>query len=307
MPVAVNQPRAREEKDPLDTIMKGLQIAQGIYGIKEAGTKAELLKAQTEKQNALTDKQIAQLDRENSGVVTNRDLLAQAGKYVPAQAGDPSALKFRVQGDQGIQDIYLKPPKDESSAGLAGLIKQQQAALQGLQIQEHVKKAGEVEGPKAAAATYGRRMEEADRIMGELESQGYDRAGMTEGITSKLPGAVQGTHTKQQAQAERNFVNAVLRRESGAAISPAEFSSAEEQYFPRVGDSPEVKNQKAQNRAQAVAGLRAEAGHAWDKIPTAQASYTAQQRKAILSVPGLRNANAAPPKVFKTKDIDWAE
>ncbi len=41
-------------------------------------------------------------------------------------------------------------------------------------------------------------------------------------------------------QAERNFVNAVLRRESGAAISPEEFVSAEKQYFAQRGDGDAV-------------------------------------------------------------------
>lgn len=46
MPVAVNQPRAREkEADPLDTIIKGLSIATSIYGIKDGMDKAKLLEA----------------------------------------------------------------------------------------------------------------------------------------------------------------------------------------------------------------------------------------------------------------------
>lgn len=49
-------------------------------------------------------------------------------------------------------------------------------------------------------------------------------------------------------QAERNFLNAVLRRESGAAISPDEFDSGSKQYFRRAGDSAAVIEQKRQNR-----------------------------------------------------------
>jgi hypothetical protein len=40
-------------------------------------------------------------------------------------------------------------------------------------------------------------------------------------------------------QAKRDFVNAVLRRESGAAISQSEFDNANKQYFPQPGDTPE--------------------------------------------------------------------
>jgi hypothetical protein len=38
---------------------------------------------------------------------------------------------------------------------------------------------------------------------------------------------MQNPVVQQQEQAERNFINAVLRKESGAAIAPSEFMSAQ--------------------------------------------------------------------------------
>jgi hypothetical protein len=67
-----------------------------------------------------------------------------------------------------------------------------------------------------------------------------------------------------QDQAERNFVNALLRKESGAAIGKEEFNSAEIQYFPRAGDTPEVIAQKKANRERAIDTLRRESGKTWD-------------------------------------------
>lgn len=61
-------------------------------------------------------------------------------------------------------------------------------------------------------------------------------------------------------QAKRDFVNAQLRRESGAAISPSEFESADKQYFPVPGDKPEVIKQKADNRRAAIEALGREGG-----------------------------------------------
>ena len=52
---------------------------------------------------------------------------------------------------------------------------------------------------------------------------------------------------QSQLQAERDFVNAVLRRESGAAIAESEFESAKKQYFPQPGDSEETIKQKSIN------------------------------------------------------------
>lgn len=57
-----------------------------------------------------------------------------------------------------------------------------------------------------------------------------------------------GGDYQQFDQAQRDFINAVLRRESGAAISPSEFASANLQYFPQPGDKPETVQQKLRNQ-----------------------------------------------------------
>ena len=67
-------------------------------------------------------------------------------------------------------------------------------------------------------------------------------------------------------QAERNFINALLRRESGAAIADTEFDSARQQYIPLASDSQEVLDEKAQNRKIVFTGLKLESGRAFDLI-----------------------------------------
>jgi hypothetical protein len=79
----------------------------------------------------------------------------------------------------------------------------------------------------------------------------------------KLPNYLQSPLIQKELQAERNFVNAVLRRESGAAISPSEFESAEKQYFPMPGDSAEVLAQKKANRDLTSQNLINESGSAY--------------------------------------------
>lgn len=64
-------------------------------------------------------------------------------------------------------------------------------------------------------------------------------------------------------QASRDLINAILRRESGAAISESEFDNAKRQYLPAPGDSPEVLAQKAQNRRAAIEGFASGAGKAY--------------------------------------------
>jgi hypothetical protein len=83
----------------------------------------------------------------------------------------------------------------------------------------------------------------------------------------KLPNYLQSPLVQQQLQAERNFVNAVLRRESGAAIADSEFASATKQYFPMPGDSAEVLAQKKLNRDLTSMNLINESGSAYKVNP----------------------------------------
>lgn len=80
------------------------------------------------------------------------------------------------------------------------------------------------------------------------------------GATGAAANWMKGADRQKYEQAKRDFVNAQLRRESGAAISAGEFTSAERQYFPVVGDSDEVIAQKAGNRRAAVEAMGREGG-----------------------------------------------
>lgn len=107
------------------------------------------------------------------------------------------------------------------------------------------------------AAGYAARLQQAEA---DLSSSSYDRTSYTEGLRSFLPNAVKSEDIKKREQTELNFINTVLRDESGAAIGDPEYLKAEKQYFPRVGDTPDVLEQKRRNRQSKLATFRAEAG-----------------------------------------------
>jgi len=80
------------------------------------------------------------------------------------------------------------------------------------------------------------------------------------GLVNVVPGIKPSPVQQQVEQAQRDFVNAVLRQESGAAISQSEFDNAQKQYFPIPGDSSAVIKQKAKNRETAIRALGIAAG-----------------------------------------------
>lgn len=131
---------------------------------------------------------------------------------------------------------------------------------------------------QAKANLFGTRMKESDRILSGLEGK-YSPGGVNAKMAAgevPLVGGVAGyagnlmlSESGQQAeQAQRDFINAVLRRESGAVISPAEFSNGQKQYFPQPGDTPALLAQKKANRQLAIRGMEAEVPGGFRTGPT---------------------------------------
>lgn len=109
--------------------------------------------------------------------------------------------------------------------------------------------------PQVQIQGYADRTNQSDVIIGKLGSQ-FASAGLGNILGSLNPtNLLKSSDRQQYEQAQRNFVNAVLRRESGAAISASEFDSAKKQYFPQPGDSPAVVAQKEENRQTTISNL----------------------------------------------------
>lgn len=114
---------------------------------------------------------------------------------------------------------------------------------------------------QAKALLFGTRMQEAGKVFDQnptvqpsLIKRGAEAVPLVgEGLGMLANATVVSPEQQQIEQAQRDFVNAVLRRESGAAISAPEFANATKQYFPQPGDSPQVIAQKKRNREQATA------------------------------------------------------
>jgi hypothetical protein len=134
------------------------------------------------------------------------------------------------------------------------------------------------------ATAYGMRMKEANAILEPLEKAGKTNTGLISGtvggvvglvplIGDKLEGAtgslfnslpqiLGGLSPEQQqvAQARINFITALLRKESGAAIGASEFATAEKNYFPKPGDDASTIAQKQQARKTAIRAMEIQAG-----------------------------------------------
>lgn len=184
-----------------------------------------------------------------------------------------NSLMLRSQEDR----IFQSKEQDLKIRGLESSL--QTDALQRVNIQDSIR--SRREGDALAAQKYkddkvtnGKTVDGKPQNATQLTANGYaDRTLESNKIIGSkgnkfttnnsfgglLPNVFQSPERQSYEQAKRNFINAVLRRESGAAISPDEFKNAEKQYFPQAGDKDTTISQKAGNRNTVINNLYREA------------------------------------------------
>jgi len=140
-------------------------------------------------------------------------------------------------------------PTDAISLGVPYGTTQGQAMNMGITPQKPL-----TEG-QSQASTYAARLQQANPIIDNIAGSiaNYNIAGFE--AQRRLPNNLKSGVIQSYEQAARNFINAVLRRESGAAIAPSEFNNAYQQYLPYPGDKPETLAQKKANRDVVLQGL----------------------------------------------------
>lgn len=131
---------------------------------------------------------------------------------------------------------------------------------------------------QAKANMFGSRMVESDRILGELEGKynpmavnakvAAGEAPLIGGVAAWAGNKMLSDAGQMAEQAQRDFINAVLRRESGAVISEPEFKNAAKQYFPQPGDNQKVLDQKRRNRQTAINGMAVEVPGGLKSVPS---------------------------------------
>lgn len=162
---------------------------------------------------------------------------------------------------------------------------------------------------QSTALLYGQRAYQSAKILDTLD-EGVADKGFLGSVKQKIDEAnVGGTVTnqfvgedfKKYDQAKRDFVNATLRRESGAVISDQEFENANRQYFPRPGDSKEILDQKKANRELVAKGFLKSAG-----VTDAEIAFDGQQQPVqgggeVEQAKAWLEANPSDPRAEKVK------
>lgn len=119
------------------------------------------------------------------------------------------------------------------------------------------------------AAGFASRMAASEKIMAGIKV-GDQKTGFFEGIVGAVPFTgewqanwIRDADRQKALQAQRDWVRAKLRKESGAVIADEEMAMEIRTYFPQPGDSAAVVKQKAESRKQANEAMAKAAGKAY--------------------------------------------
>lgn len=265
--------------------LKQKALMGGASALEQLKLKADAeQQAERMRQFGVTSAETARSHRASEGLTAQGQAVTMRGQNMAdARARESTAATmtkpFEVTGPDGVP-MLVQQDRQGNLAPVAGFGPKAGASKP-------------LNDSQAKALLFGSRMQESDKLLNEMSAKGVDRPSTAKQIAEHIPlvGGALGAVANFQAspdqqsveQAQRDFVNAVLRRESGAAIAESEFANAQKQYFPSIGDSAQVKAQKAANRQLAIKGLLAE-------VP-------AGQRGAITSQTAGATASAHPPEI----------
>jgi hypothetical protein len=180
----------------------------------------------------------------------------------------PERTKYEFQGGRWVNpyDSTLLTASPVPEPDIATLSPGDIRYVDGVETargREIVEKPDEFNQAQWNAAQFGRRTKVAGDI---IEALGPNFTGIASRGVGVVPAGLRTEERQSFDQAVRNFINATLRSESGAAIAPTEFVSADLQYIPQVGDTEAQLEQKTENRRIISAAFRLEAGGAYELL-----------------------------------------
>ena len=124
-------------------------------------------------------------------------------------------------------------------------------------------------GALGTNANFAQRMLLTEGVVREVLDQGYELNALDvlgQDAPAVIGTLLQSPEGQRFYAASRNWIAAVLRKESGAAISDGEYLNGLKQYFPQVNDTPAVILDKEALRAGTIKGMYKESGDAFKSI-----------------------------------------
>lgn len=229
----------------------------------------------------------------------------------PAPIASTNPQKMTDLEAAGILDLYGEQPqnpaqinwiaeRDKQLAEAKGNPKLQQSIMT-----EFAKSQLEPTEAQAKAAGFSDRMLSSEQAIQAYTPEGMDIEQKAKAATPLIGNFLVTPEYQQFNQAQRDFINAQLRRESGAVISDEEFANARQQYFPQPGDDQATIERKRINRENAIRSMAFSAGASYrptePKKITRGISSKDRAESIFNAKKAARSANDAQKQVIRQR------
>ncbi len=237
-------PRATDYKyrsqEGADDLKRNLLYERLLTGLSSKIASKDKMQIEAERQRQASELARQRLEREQ----------AERAEKLRLDAENKNADRMSKK-EQAEADRALRAQMAEEDRKLREKIAKDNAALRNQQVQVKIDQAKnappkEPNVDQGSYAVFGQQMLDAEKESDAVIAKGYDPSEKMAAVR-KIPGVYTFAATQEDRAyeaAKRKFIGAVLRKQSGAAISDQEFKREEEKYFPQAGDGPEVMAQK---------------------------------------------------------------
>lgn len=248
------------------------------------------------------------LDTPEERTARDQTAIDRAGKMSEAQARGAAKYRAPREGRKSIQQVV--GPDNQVAFVSVDLDTGEATPIQLPAGMAPNKPPKPITGAERQSVSFFNRMLEAERNARGVEGKltGVD-LGSAEMAPDFLENWLKSTEGQLYAQAQRTFTEGRLRKESGAAVPPAEYENDRRTNFRIAGDKPESVTQKRGSRLQTMRGIANSSGRALQEfygqdatIDSLLAEFAEQQAGAPLQkpIPGIEGGIAESKDGGKT-------
>lgn len=242
--VAAN-PKAAPMREP-----KTVETKQGVYVLNQDGSLGKRLGDPKGEAKTPTTKFAFDRKLGKNRSVTSEEELTQPDRYAPPITA-PSVKLFNKSGQEiGTGDPNDPSVKDRIESGEVRTAPPRQFSG------EQSKAAGFANDALTSEENVAKLMSPSDPKAKKFDPTGNQGWSLSNYTSSP--------ELQQYKQAKKNWGLAVLRQESGGAITEAEAEEYADAFFPKFGDSPAVVAQKQKQREEKVRGIISASGGAYE-------------------------------------------
>lgn len=255
---------------------------QGLGILASSQEKAADRAAQLDQQKQLFRFQKQEtLDAEMRKRRQDIDMLRSLGAFPPPASGGPPASAGAVEqpatgavhpnsefADQLLADEAHKAPTPAQKAGIALVLGEKGKAADAL-MEKGGAKITEGQGKDASFAERMLRSEAGLREVVPTDKAGnFMKYDPTSSMYRFMPdwNVTNSTEWQQYSRNAREGIAAILRKDTGAAVSDTEWQWYFPMYYPQPGDAAQVVKDKQEARIAVARGLRGSSGPAFDQM-----------------------------------------